>query len=142
VISVLLADKLDAVTAVLGVARLYQGDGFYLVDWDGDRPVGHLHLALGDPPEIQDLEVVADQRGRGVGTGLIDAAEAYCSMTHRPRLAVTVSVANSGARALYERLGYVESGEAPVRVRGTVQLRTGPITVDDTLVRLEKRLAR
>jgi len=33
-------EQVDRVAAVLGLARLDQGDGFYLVAWDGDQPPG------------------------------------------------------------------------------------------------------
>jgi len=141
VIRALAPHELDEVGAVLGLARLYQGDGFYLVDWERGAPRGHAHLALGEIPEIQDLEVLEAYRGRGVGTSLVEAAEAWCAMTRRTHVAVTVSENNPRARALYERLGYVATGDPPRRVRGTIVLRTGPIEVDDVLVRLEKRLA-
>jgi hypothetical protein len=68
-----LADgETDVVGTVLGLARLHSGDGLYLVAWDGSEPVGHAHLALADPPEMQDVEVrethlSADCGGRGRG---------------------------------------------------------------------------
>ena len=34
-----------------------------------------------------------------------------------------------------------DSGQPPKRVRGTVQIRSGPLEVDDTLLTWEKRLA-
>jgi GNAT superfamily N-acetyltransferase len=139
-IRALAPDDVGAVAAVLGLARLFQGDGFYLVDWEDAEPTGHLHLALGEPPELQDVEVRESCRGRGVATRLIAAAEAECSMRRRTRLRVTVGVDNAVARALYERLGFRDTGDPPRRVTGTVQLRAGPIEVDDTLLTLEKRL--
>ncbi|MGN6378273.1 MAG: hypothetical protein ACTHNU_04925, partial [Gaiellales bacterium] len=54
----------DRVGAVLGLARVGQGDGFYLVAWDGDEPAGHAYLALTEPPEMQDVEVRAAYRRR------------------------------------------------------------------------------
>jgi ribosomal protein S18 acetylase RimI-like enzyme len=140
VIRALAPGDVDAVVSVLGLARLHQGDGVYLVAWEGTEPVGHLHLALTDPPELQDVEVREAFRGRGIGTELIAAAEAECAMRRLGAVQVTVSVDNEGARALYERLGYRDSGLAPRRVTGTIEIRSGPIEVDDTLVILEKRL--
>ena len=61
----LAADEVERVAAVLGLARLDQGNGFYLVAWSDDEPLGHAHLALTDPPELQDVEVRADYRRRG-----------------------------------------------------------------------------
>ncbi len=126
---------------VLGLARLDQGDGFYLVAWDGDQPVGHAHLALTDPPELQDVEVSVQYRRRGVGSALTAAAEAEAQKRGFDRLRVTVSVDNAAAQALYRRLGYGDAGLPPRRVLGTVMIRTGPLEVDDTLLTWDKRLA-
>jgi hypothetical protein len=50
-------DDVDRVEAVLGLARLYQGNGFYLVAWDDEEALGHAYLALTDPPELQDMAI-------------------------------------------------------------------------------------
>jgi hypothetical protein len=55
-------------------------------------------------------------------------------------LSLTVGAGNAEAQALYRKLGYARTAEPPRRVKGTVQLRTGPIEVDDVLLPLEKRL--
>lgn len=137
----LASEQVDRVAAVLGLARLNQGDGFYLVAWDGDQPAGHAHLALTDPPELQDVEVSAQYRRRGVGSALTAAAEAEAQRRGFDRLRVTVSVDNAAARALYRTLGYADTGMPPRRVQGTVMIRTGPLEVDDTLLTWDKRLA-
>ena len=134
-------EQVDRVAAVLGLARLDQGDGFYLVAWDGDRPAGHAHLALTDPPELQDVEVAAPYRRRGVGSALTAAAEAEVLKRGCDRLRVTVSVNSAAAQALYRTLGYGDTGMPPRRVLGTVMIRTGPLEVDDTLLTWDKRLA-
>ena len=126
--------------AVLGLARLDQGDGFYLVAWEGDEPLGHAHLALGDPPELQDVSVRPEHRRRGVASALTAAAEREVRARGFDRLRLTVGVDNEPARALYRRCGYVDAGVSPKRVQGTIQLRTGPLEVDDTLLTWEKRL--
>jgi ribosomal protein S18 acetylase RimI-like enzyme len=137
----LASQQVDRVAAVLGLARLDQGDGFYLVAWDGDRPAGHAHLALVDPPELQDVEVSAPYRRRGVGSALTAAAEAEAQKRGFDRLRITVSVDNAAAQALYRALGYGDTGMPPRRVLGTVMIRTGPLAVDDTLLTWDKRLA-
>jgi GNAT superfamily N-acetyltransferase len=126
---------------VLGLARLHQGDGFYLVAWDGEQPAGHAHLALSDPPELQDVEVLAQFRRRGIGSALTAAAEAEALKRGFDRIRVTVSVDNAAAQALYRTLGYGDTGLPPRRVRGTVMIRTGPLEVDDTLQTWDKRLS-
>lgn len=140
VIRALAPDEADVVGEVLGLARLHQGDGEYLVAWDGTAPVGHVHVTRGDPPELQDLEVRDGARRRGIATALLAAAEAACRSRGASRARCEVSVVNDVARDLYTSLGYLDVGIAPRRVVGTIEIRTGPIEVDDTLLTLEKRL--
>jgi GNAT superfamily N-acetyltransferase len=132
--------EIELVCDVLPLHRLHQGDGSYLIAWDGATPVGHLHLARSSPPEVQDLTVLDSHRRRGVATTLLNAAEDACRDLGANRVAVTVSVDNAVARSLYERLGYRDTGEPLRRVTGTVELRTGPLAVDDTLQTLAKHL--
>jgi GNAT superfamily N-acetyltransferase len=128
--------------AGLGLSRLPRGDGsFYLVAWEGDQPLGHAHLALGDPPELQDVSVLPAHRRRGVGTALTRAAEQEALARGHGVLTLTVGVGNVGAQALYRRLGYRDSGLPPLRVQGRVQIRTGPLEVDDTLLTWERDLS-
>ena len=82
----------------------------------------------------------ADARRRGVATALLSAAEARCRAQGATRARVEVSVDHEVARSLYESLGDRDVGIAPRRVLGTIQVRTGPIEVADTLVTLEKEL--
>ena len=132
--------EVERVASVLDLARLDQGDGFYLVAWNGDEPLGHAHLALTEPPELQDVAVREEHRRRGVASALTDAAEHECTTRGFDRLQVTVSVENEPARALYRSCGYDDVGIPPKRVRGTIHIRTGPIEVDDTLLTWEKHL--
>ena len=136
-------DEVDRVIASgLGLSRLPRDDGsFYLVAWDGDEPLGHAHLALTDPPELQDVAVLPAHRRRGVARELTRAAEREAAARGHAVLTLTVSVANEPAQAVYRSLGYRDSGVPPKRVTGTVQIRTGPLEVDDTLLTWEKALA-
>jgi ribosomal protein S18 acetylase RimI-like enzyme len=141
-IRVLEPDEVDRVVAVLGLSRLHQGDGFYLVAWREEEPLGHAHLALTDPPELQDVSVRPEHRRRGVASALTAAAErAACERGFR-LLRLEVSAGDEAAQALYRGLGYTDAGVPPRRVLGTVMLRTGPLEVDDTLLTWEKRLGR
>ena len=136
-----LADgEADVVGAVLGLARLHQGNGLYLVAWDGSEPVGHAYLALTDPPEMQDVEVRETHRRRGIASALTAAVEAEARARGYATLRVTVSVDSPDAQALYRKLGFADTGIPPKRVQGTVQIRTGPLEVDDTLVTWETPL--
>lgn len=140
VVRPLAADEIEYVTAVLGLARLHQGDGFYIVAWNHDEPLGHAHLALTDPPELQDVSVRPEHRRHGVASALTAAAEQEARMRGFGCLRLTVSADNDGAQALYRRAGYVDVGIPPKRVHGTIMIRTGPIEVDDTILTWEKRL--
>ncbi len=122
------------------MVRLDQGDGFYLVAWRDDEPLGHLHLALTDPPELQDVSVRVEHRRQGVATALVGRAEDGAQARGFDRVTLLVGADNVTAQALYRRCGYADSGAAPRRVKGTIQARTGPIDIDDTLLTWEKRL--
>ncbi len=128
------------VAAVLGLARLHRAAGRYLVAWDGDTPVGHVHVTRDDPPEIQDLEVRHGYRRRGVAVALIDAAEHEAKGRHAAVVRLEVSADNAPARQLYEKQGYVLAPTEPRRVDGVVVTRAGPIEVHALLLRMEKYL--
>jgi ribosomal-protein-alanine N-acetyltransferase len=132
--------EVDRVASVLGLARLYQGDGFYLVAWDGNDPLGHAHLALVDPPELQDVEVRPEHRRRGVATALTVAAEHEARARGFARLRLSVSADDGAAQSLYRKCGFTDTGLPPKRVTGTIVIRTGPIEVDDTVLTWEKPL--
>jgi GNAT superfamily N-acetyltransferase len=132
--------EMESVAAVLGLARLHQGDGMYLVAWENREPLAHAHLALTDPPELQDVEVRPEYRRLGIASALTARAEDEARMRGFDRLRVGVSVDNAAAQALYRECGYVDAGVPPERVRGTIEIRTGPIEVDDTILMWEKRL--
>jgi ribosomal protein S18 acetylase RimI-like enzyme len=133
-------DEVERVGAVLGLARLNgEADGFYIVAWEGEEAVGHAHLALTDPPELQDVEVRPAYRRRGVATALTEAAEREVASRGFDRLRVTVDVQNQAAKAVYKRCGYAAVGVPPRHVRGRIMTRTGPIDVDATLLTWEKR---
>src|SRR5512133_3887252 len=85
------SDEVARVGDVLGLARLNQGDGFYLVAWEGEEPLGHLHLALTDPPELQDVAVRVQHRRRGVASALTEAAEQEARARGFDRVRLTVS---------------------------------------------------
>jgi ribosomal protein S18 acetylase RimI-like enzyme len=132
--------EVECVGEVLGLARLGQGDGFYLVLWEDDEPLGHAHLALTDPPELQDVDVRPEHRRRGVASALAGAAEREAGARGLSRLRLAVSVGNEAAQTLYRGLGYREAGVPPRRVHGTIRIRTGTLEVDDTLLTWEKSL--
>jgi GNAT superfamily N-acetyltransferase len=133
--------EIDTIGRYLGLARLGQGDGYYLVAWVGEVPLGHAYLALTDPPQLQDVEVRPEHRRRGVASALADTAEGVARARGSSRLRLSVSIDNEAAQALYRSRGYEETDIPPRRVLGTIQIRTGPLEVDDTLLTWEKTLA-
>ncbi len=135
-------DEVERVGAILGLARLYQGNGFYLVAWENEEPLGHAYLALTDPPELQDVQVRPEQRRRGVASAVTSVAEENALSLGFDTLRLEVSEGNTAAQALYRSCGFVDIGAPPRRVHGTIMIRTGPIEVDDTLLTWEKTLAR
>jgi ribosomal protein S18 acetylase RimI-like enzyme len=134
-------DEIEAVTTGLGLARLYQGDGIYFIAWEGDEALGHVYLALVEPPELQDVEVRKDRRRRGVASALIRHAETDAQARGFDRLRLDVSVENLPAQALYRRLGFADAGLGTKRINESVRLRTGTFHVEDTVFIWEKRLA-
>ena len=107
------------------------GLGVYLIAWLADRPVGHALAKWGgatdadvaerlDPPspDVEDLLVVAHLRGQGIGTQLLAAAERLVQEAGHQRIGLAVGEENGGARRLYERLGYQDTGFGAYEVGG------------------------
>jgi len=148
VVRELTASEIDYVDRHLPLSRLDQHveqGSTYLIAWENDEPVGHAHLAWNGTqlgiPEVQDVYVLPERRGRGIGTLLTRAAEDEARK--RGWNAISLSVSQTGnreARRLYESLGYGDAGIEPVRVSGTIMLRGRPLEVDDTLLYLKKPL--
>jgi aminoglycoside 6'-N-acetyltransferase len=85
------------------------------------RVVGMIELRLKRPrdpdgartPRVTvdlGLAVAPDWRGRGVGTALMDAAEAWAKAEGAERMILDLAANNTGALRLYERLGYEVHG--------------------------------
>lgn len=55
---------------------------------------------------ISDLSVASDCRGEGVGTLLLQRAEAWARDRRRARLTLWVAASNGAARHLYEKMGF------------------------------------
>lgn len=112
------ADEVEVIAATEPPGREYarrtyqrqtEGRCLYLVAWAGTVPVGSGELEWSTPPELMNLHVRADSRGLGIGSKLVAAAEEAC----RGHRAIRIGVAddNPAAARLYERLGYVRTGE-------------------------------
>lgn len=133
-------DALRPIIDALPFARLWQGDGEYLVALDDGVPVGHAHLTTGEPPELQDVFVEAQHRRRGVARALVAAAASRCAARGATVLVLDVDDGDGAARALYEGLGFRDAGVPLRHVLGVVQIRQGPLEVDAVLRRLSLAL--
>jgi ribosomal protein S18 acetylase RimI-like enzyme len=79
--------------------------------YDGDQEVGMLWLAVTDRSDGRhafgyDFSVREDLRRRGHGRAMIEAAERICREMGVVSLGLNVFAQNTGARALYERMGF------------------------------------
>jgi GNAT superfamily N-acetyltransferase len=63
-----------------------------------------------DCPKLTNLQVAESWRGHGMGTALIEAAEAKVREQGRRELAIDVADDNLDAAKLYLRLGYRDTG--------------------------------
>jgi GNAT superfamily N-acetyltransferase len=135
------AGEVEIVDRYLPLDRLDQPGGEWLVAWEVETPVGHLHLDWrADPPEVQNLFVLETHRRRGIASRLSEAAEERVRERGFDRIALDVDVEAADARALYEKLGYRERGGLRRRQTGTILLRGRPFSFDVVLIDLVKDL--
>jgi GNAT superfamily N-acetyltransferase len=79
----------------------------FFTGWVGSSPVGRLWLNVDQPMAfVYDVEVLPDERRKGYGAGLMNAAAAWSRDHGHPAIGLNVFAHNPGARALYDRLGY------------------------------------
>jgi ribosomal protein S18 acetylase RimI-like enzyme len=83
--------------------------GSGMLRWEGPF-IPDIASCLPGQVEVGFLQVTADQRGRGIGTALIELAEAVARDRGVPSLGLAVGDDNARARGLYERLGYRDTG--------------------------------
>jgi ribosomal protein S18 acetylase RimI-like enzyme len=128
-----------------------QAGGYtYLTAWEDGRAVGaclvHWNGAFApevvrahpDATEISNVHVHHEARGRGIGTGLIRAAEQLVAVRGGDLVVVGVSEDNPRAAALYTRLGYRDAGlrwTARYRYRDAQGIEREVIESNRTLVK-------
>jgi ribosomal protein S18 acetylase RimI-like enzyme len=79
--------------------------------YDGDRQVGFLWVQVTRGSAfVYNIAVEPDVRRRGYGRAIMLAAEHWCHDNAVTRIGLHVFAHNTGARALYEQLGFSETG--------------------------------
>ncbi|SNY64743.1 GNAT family N-acetyltransferase [Paractinoplanes atraurantiacus] len=85
--------------------------------YDGDRRVGFLWIKVErDAAMVHNVAVEAEVRRRGYGRAIMLAAERWCRDSGLSRIGLHVFAHNTGARALYEQLGFAETGRTMAKV--------------------------
>lgn len=85
-----------------------------------DRAAGTAFVALhGDVAMVHALEVAPGFRRAGVARNLMQGAACWARAAGAHWLALAVTEANAGARALYAALGMAEAGRYHYRAKGT-----------------------
>jgi GNAT superfamily N-acetyltransferase len=109
-------------------------DRWMCVVRDDAVPIGYLSYALleQDAMKLEQLYLLAERRGGGIGGRMIDHVEAHARALGRTRLELTVNKRNTGSIAVYQRRGFV--------VREAVVFDIGGGFVMDDYV-MEKALA-
>lgn len=93
----------------LAVMERVAGPRAFLLGRVGDRPAGCLFVAVaGEVAMVHAVEVAPSARRRGVGARMMATAAAWAGGAGARRLALAVTEANAGARALYGALGMTE----------------------------------
>jgi GNAT superfamily N-acetyltransferase len=103
-------------------ARQQLGEVVYLIAWTAQIPIGHMLIHWTGPQhepiasrlagcaEIEDFVVRPDLRSRGIGRRMLAVAEDLARQRGLRRLGLGVGLGNPRARALYEAVGYHDSG--------------------------------
>jgi ribosomal protein S18 acetylase RimI-like enzyme len=97
------------------LARQAVGDASYLVAWRDGNAVGVGVVRWigrgGYPdPEISNLRVPEHLQSQGIGTAIVHFAEDLVRARGYRRIVIGVDEDNRRAEALYERLGYTDTG--------------------------------
>jgi ribosomal protein S18 acetylase RimI-like enzyme len=96
-------------------------DHYFWYGYDGDRRVGFLWVKVTHHTAfVYDLAVDPDVRRLGYGRAIMQAAERWCHDNALTRIGLHVFTHNTGAQALYEQLGYTETGRNLAKDLGRV----------------------
>lgn len=116
----------------------HEGTSIFLLAVVDGSPLGLAELRPGQIAEIRNVGVLPTARGRGIGTGLMRAAEERCAPAAAVRLRVGLD--NPLARRLYERLGYSGTGELRTTTYDYRDEHGDLRSATETDERMEKRL--
>jgi len=115
-------DAMARLPAVLAQRPHYLG----LLAFEGDRPVGLVNCFEGVSTfkarpllNIHDIAVTASHRGRGIGGRLLAEVEAIARARGCCKLTLEALEGNTGAIALYRRVGFVGYELDPAMGRAT-----------------------
>jgi len=116
-------EQLLAEDTVFGFAGMEIGKG-------GTRPVGFVlaRIAAGEA-EILTLAVARSHRRAGVGWQLMDAVLRELHAARAEALFLEVDETNTGAIALYRRLGFHQVGKRPRYYKAADDSRTGALVM-------------
>ena len=93
------------------VARLAgQPIGHGLLKWGGATEEHVVSRLVAPCPDLEDLFVLSSLRSQGIGTSILQMAEASAQARGYAQLGLSVAVDNPAALRLYERLGYGDAG--------------------------------
>lgn len=123
--------------AIRMFAAQEQGLCRFLIAWAAEEPVGSAELTTKKLPELKNLNVPEAHRGQGIGSQIIAAAEALIGESGS--LTIGVGVDNPRAAELYERLGYVRTGQLSTTIYDYVDDEGASKTATETDEMLIKR---
>jgi ribosomal protein S18 acetylase RimI-like enzyme len=100
----------DTYARLLPDERETPGHHFWYA-YDGDQRIGFLWIKVTrETAFVYNIAVDAGLRRRGYGRAIMRVAERWCRENGLTRIGLHVFAHNDGARALYEQLGFAETG--------------------------------
>ena len=90
----------------------FEGADFWVVEQDG-AAIGRFYVDRTTPTlHIVEISLLPEWRGRGIGSALIALLQDEVHAGRAKAVVLSVERTNTGARRLYERLGFVEAPPA------------------------------
>lgn len=131
------AHQSGEIHVVIAAGSLEQGEDFPVgqaaIHWKG-KPT-HPQI-----PDIQSLRVHPDLRGQGLGSRLLQECENLVATRSHNQISLSVTLDNTAARRLYERLGYHVVGAPYCDVWFYADVAGKSIRVEETVWDMVKNL--